>query len=92
MGRFEEQMVVHMTGRWQPGAEVEHDTVRKHNTVLAGTVCPAFTPRWFIKRCRDQEGLLDLYWPCTSNSIKDSNIRLIFKKKNGRGCKIETPL
>lgn len=54
-GLVEEQMAVHMTGRWQTGAGPEHDTVTQHdNTVLAGTAHPAFVPPRLLMRLTDQ--------------------------------------
>lgn len=55
MGWFEEQMVVHMTGRWQTGAGIEHDTVIQHNTVLAVTAHPAFVPPRLLEERTGQE-------------------------------------
>lgn len=63
-GSFEEQMVVHMSGRWRPGAEVEQKHCQKrkkkqHNTTQAqssaGGDSMSRTQRClsFVQRCQD---------------------------------------
>lgn len=54
------------TYEWQMAtkAEVDHYTVIKHNTVLAGTAHPVFLPLQLL-RAEDQQGLSNLCLPGT---------------------------
>lgn len=70
-GRFEEQMVVHMSGRWRPGAEVEQKhcqkiktTQHRHRAAPAGTACLALNAAWVLFRgAKTCEGLLYVHLP-----------------------------